>query len=202
MKKLLLLFIILLALPFVHSQAQWQTQIQSLCQNNVCLEGNPAIWRMQISNQGDQDLNFQQIVFRDDLNLVFASRTFKQNELVVPKGKYQIVDIQGNVPAASKGSLVYFTVSYVMNGKVYNDNIRATKIMPLNEIECLNHDYCSKDRLCIGYRCVPENLVNISNLNITRHSINKNNPVGFTEVMLVVIVSLLILIFVKINNKK
>jgi len=200
MNKSIFLLLVLLIIPVVYSQVQWQTQIQSMCSGNVCLEGNPAVWRLQIANIGNEPITFQQIALVDDMGLVFANRIFKENEFTLKPGLAQIVDVQGVVPAATKGSLVYFTINYVINGKTYNDNIRANKIMPLSEVECLSHDYCSQDKLCVGYRCVPESLVNATN--ITRHVEKQESSFGFTETMLVLVVVLLILISFQLSKKK
>lgn len=190
---------LLLSIPGVLAQTGWTTEVQPICQNDVCVEGSNAIWRMRITNVGDELLRFGQIAMSDDLNFVFASRAF-QEPMVVEVGQAQIVDLQGVIPAPTKGSLAYYTISYAANGQVFTDNVRAASVLPLSEVECLTHDYCGAREVCLSYRCVPENLVNMTN--ISRMSDDPEGfDVGFADVMLVVIAVLLGILVAQLSRK-
>ena len=199
---IVLAIISIFAVPNVYAVLNWNSVIQPICQNNVCLEGTNAIWRMQLNNLGDEVMSVNKIELVDESGLVFGSRIFNSGELSINPKESKVFDMQGFVPPATKGSMVYYKVNYFVNGKGYSDTIKAIKIMPLSEVQCFSHEYCDSDEVCIGYRCIPESIVNTTGMNITRRDIKEESNFNFGDIMLIINALLLVLISYLLVKKK
>ena len=199
--NLLIIFMIILIVPISFGLMNFNSFVQPVCKGGVCLEGSNALWKVRINNLGNESIAFSKISLRDDKNLVFASKIFKNGEFVLQPKRYQVVDIPGFIPGPTKGSLLYYQVDYLINGKIYSDNIKVSKIMPLSEVECTRHEFCRNDELCIGYKCIPEVLVNTTNMNITRLG-KKKTEIRTVDVISIINAFILIGILLVLLKKK
>jgi len=74
------------------------------------------------------------------------------------------------------------------------------KVLPISDVECVADDFCSPDRACLGYKCVPRSLVNITDENGAEVKYS-DSKFAFTDFILVVIAILLLLITLRLYGK-
>ncbi len=176
----------------------WTTQVTPVCPQNVCLEGGQATYQLRITNTGSVPIVFSSIALQDDKGLVFASQSFQGTNATLPVGQTVTATLQGAVPGPTKGSLVYYQIAYDVGGKVYTDNVRAMTIMPLSQVQCVNNAFCSPDRACVAYRCIPRSLLNATQAGAPA----PGQPISLQDVLLIVMTVLLALVVVKVYRRR
>lgn len=201
MKKLSILLVMLLSLSAVVYAAdelpQWQAAVQANC-GNVCVEGLPAAWQVQVTNVGKVDFKLQQVQIFDSSGLLIADTG--AGEIDIPVGKGTIASLQGILPPPTRSQTWFFKICYTVNNQVSCDQQdRRMIIMPLTEVECTKNQTCPREEACFNFKCMPKTvLMNNSEYAKYKPSVFKIEYV--TVGLLAVILILLLVLVIKMPN--
>ena len=199
---IIFLFSITFTLAQMHEQNDqlWTAEVLPLCEG-VCLEGNEAVWLVQLNNLGTSPIRFSEIYLVDDEEIVFGYVDLNQEEAIVPPQQSGTVYIQGIIPPPSRASTLFYKLNYVVDTNIYPDMMfRRMNVMKQSEIECTSNDFCNRNEICAGYRCMPYSLFNQSEVP------KPSNPITSDSIQIillsVVIVLLMIITFFNINHNR
>lgn len=205
MKKSIYLIVFLIALNLVFAQqAQdqplWSADVLPIC-DGVCLEGNEAVWLVQINNIGQTSIRFSQLTLVDNQDITFGFIDLTQEEAVVPPGQSGTVYVPGIIPPPSRSSTLFYKLNYVIGNDIFPDNMfRRMIVMPQSDVECTANDFCDRNEICAGYRCVPYSLFNQSEVPKPSTSIT---PDAIQIILLsVAVILLMLLVLFNIKRRK
>jgi hypothetical protein len=204
LKKSIYLIVLVLMLNLViaqenQDQPSWTAEVTPICEG-VCLEGNEAVWLVQINNVGNVPLKLSQIYLIDDENIAFGFIDLTNDDATIQAGQSGSVPIQGIVPPPSRSSTLFYKLNYVVQNEIFPDtNFRRMNVMPQSDIECVSNDFCDRNEICAGYKCMPYNLFNASEVPKPSNSITNDS---IQIILLSLSVFILMLITVILFKKK
>ena len=203
LKKMIYLFVFLFSLTLVFAQQNqhsWSAEVLPIC-DGVCLEGNEALWLVELNNIGETSIRFSEIYLIDDDDIPFGYIDLSQEEAIVPPHQSGTVYVEGVVPPPSRSSTLFYKLNYVVDGEVYPDMMfRNMNVMKQSDIECLSNDSCETNEICAGYRCMPYSLFNQSEVPRPPKQITSDT----IQIILlsIAVVLLMIIVYFNITNKK
>ena len=200
----IIIFLFSISLTFAQIQEEndqiWTADVLPLCEG-VCLEGNEAVWLIQLNNLGNSPIRFSEIYLIDDEDILFGYIDLTQEEAVVPPQQSGTVYVEGIIPPPSRASTLFYKLNYVVENEIYPDMMfRRMNVMKQSEIECTSNDFCDRNEVCAGYRCMPYSIFNQSEVP------KPSNPISSDSIQIILLslvtIFLMIITYFNINLSK
>lgn len=148
------------------------------CKDNICVEGDTAIWHVTISNEGKSKVEYTAIEFFDAKNnsqfgylkIPFEPLSEERGNLIVVGINEKVaINLTGKLPKPNYGqSLVYYpcfttaiTDSYIISRyNVHESRHCYNKNESMLIFQCASNNHCSENEYCTFNKCVKLNCKN------------------------------------------